>query len=303
MLHCDPTLDVGQVGVRAGPLTGAADALDGPALRPRRPHLAPAPHRGPDLRPRQARHRAARVVSRRLDPRAGVSVVWGMVRAGAAHNVIPESGHAAGTVRMLDPLAWAEAEGLVAGADRRDRRALRRHRRGRLPPRRPAGRQRAPAPPAARRAPCARCSATAGQVATTQSLGGEDFGWYLERVPGAMVRLGTRTPGGPTYDLHQGNLRIDERSHRRSPRGCSPRWPSRPCCLSGITAPDVCVGRGNNLISSGRDPSRAGTCRVRVTPTCARRGRTTRNTAGGRREENGTDGGGRRAGAVAGRVR
>ena len=45
-----------------------------------------------------------------------------------------------------------------------------------------------------------------------QSLGGEDFGWYLDRVPGAMVRLGTRTPGGPTYDLHQGNLRVDERA-------------------------------------------------------------------------------------------
>ena len=26
-----------------------------------------------------------------------------------------------------------------------------------------------------------------------------------------MGRLGTRTPGGPTYDLHQGDLRIDER--------------------------------------------------------------------------------------------
>jgi len=47
---------------------------------------------------------------------------------------------------------------------------------------------------------------------TTQSLGGEDFAWYLEQVPGAMARLGTRTPGGPTYDLHQGNLRVDEAS-------------------------------------------------------------------------------------------
>jgi amidohydrolase len=27
-----------------------------------------------------------------------------------------------------------------------------------------------------------------------------------------MGRLGTRTPGGPTYDLHQGNLRVDDRS-------------------------------------------------------------------------------------------
>ena len=27
-----------------------------------------------------------------------------------------------------------------------------------------------------------------------------------------MARLGTRTPGGATYDLHQGNLRVDERA-------------------------------------------------------------------------------------------
>jgi metal-dependent amidase/aminoacylase/carboxypeptidase family protein len=52
----------------------------------------------------------------------------------------------------------------------------------------------------------------AGQVTARQSLGGEDFGWYLHHVPGAMARLGTRTPGGQTYDLHQGNLRVDERA-------------------------------------------------------------------------------------------
>jgi amidohydrolase len=51
-----------------------------------------------------------------------------------------------------------------------------------------------------------------GHVSTAQSLGGEDFGWYLDSVPGAMARLGTRTPGGATYDLHQGNLRIDEKA-------------------------------------------------------------------------------------------
>ena len=51
-----------------------------------------------------------------------------------------------------------------------------------------------------------------GHVSTAQCLGGEDFGWYLDRVPGAMLRLGTRTPGGPTYDLHQGNLQVDERA-------------------------------------------------------------------------------------------
>ena len=47
---------------------------------------------------------------------------------------------------------------------------------------------------------------------TEQSLGGEDFAWYLTKVPGAMARLGTRTPGGRSYDIHQGNLVIDERA-------------------------------------------------------------------------------------------
>ena len=51
-------------------------------------------------------------------------------------------------------------------------------------------------------------------VPTSQSLGGEDFSWYLAKVPGAMARLGTRTPGGRTFDLHQGDLIIDEESVR-----------------------------------------------------------------------------------------
>ena len=41
-------------------------------------------------------------LSRRVDPRAGLSVVWGVVRAGVARNVIPSLGELAGTVRMLD---------------------------------------------------------------------------------------------------------------------------------------------------------------------------------------------------------
>ena len=47
-------------------------------------------------------------------------------------------------------------------------------------------------------------------VPTSQSLGGEDFSWYLAHTDGAMARLGTRTHGGPTFDLHQGDLVVDE---------------------------------------------------------------------------------------------
>jgi amidohydrolase len=209
-LHCDPSLDVGQVGMRVGAITGAADSvrvvLSGRGGHTSRPHLTQ------DLTFALATMitEIPAVLSRRLDPRSGVSMVWGMVRAGSAQNVIPAYGEAAGTVRMLDPVAWAGAEelvtslihqvvspfGVVADVD---------YTRG--------------VPPVVNQPRSTALLADAveltlgedGVVSTTQSLGGEDFGWYLEHVPGAMGRLGTRTPGGPTYDLHQGDLRIDER--------------------------------------------------------------------------------------------
>ena len=210
-LHCDPSLDVGQVGLREGPITGAADHLEvlltGSGGHTSRPHLTE------DLTYALGKvvTELPAILSRRLDPRAGVSVVWGIVHAGSAHNVIPASGRIGGTVRMLDAVAWSEAEKLVpvlveqivapygvhAQVD---------YQRG--------------VPPVVNdldsivllgRA-VERVLGPAGHVPTQQSLGGEDFGWYLDRVRGAMGRLGTRTPGGPTYDLHQGNLRVDDRA-------------------------------------------------------------------------------------------
>lgn len=210
-LHADPGLDVGTVGLREGPLTGAADHLDvllsGKGGHTSRPHLTE------DLTFVLAKvvTELPAVLSRRLDPRAGVSVVWGMVRAGSAVNVIPATGRAGGTVRMLDAIAWADAEELIR--DTIDQIVE------------PYGVQ--PTVTYLRGVPPVvnehRSTALLGQavetvlgeeghVATSQSLGGEDFAWYLDSVPGAMARLGTRTPGGPTYDLHQGDLRIDERA-------------------------------------------------------------------------------------------
>jgi amidohydrolase len=49
-------------------------------------------------------------------------------------------------------------------------------------------------------------------VDTEQSMGGEDFAWYLDTVPGALARLGVRAPGGAAFDLHQGTFDIDERA-------------------------------------------------------------------------------------------
>ncbi|KRF18868.1 N-acyl-L-amino acid amidohydrolase [Nocardioides sp. Soil797] len=210
-LHCDPTVDVGNVGLREGPLTGAADALDvhlvGKGGHTSRPHLTE------DLTFALGKlvTELPAVLSRRLDPRAGVSVVWGLIRAGAIHNVIPATGRVAGTVRMLDAVAWAGAEDLVR--ELVDQivapygvRAETGYVRG-VPP---VVNDHAAIGAMGRAV--AAVLGPEGAVPTLQSLGGEDFGWYLEHVPGAMGRLGTRTPGGPIYDLHQGDLRIDERA-------------------------------------------------------------------------------------------
>jgi amidohydrolase len=210
-LHCDPTIDVGQVGMREGPITGAADSLEirlsGSGGHTSRPHLTE------DLTFALAKivTELPAVLSRRLDPRAGVSVVWGHLHTGRATNVIPDSGSLAGTVRMLDAVAWSDMEprirryvaeivapyGVTADVD---------YRRG-VPPV-----VNDPASVALLGRAVDDVLGPTGRALTAQSLGGEDFAWYLTRAPGAMGRLGTRTPGGPTYDIHQGNLRVDERA-------------------------------------------------------------------------------------------
>ena len=208
-LHCDPALDVGQIGLREGPLTGAADAMT-VRLRGHGGHTS-RPHLTQDLTFALGTlvTQLPAALSRRLDPRAGVSLVWGMIRSGSAKNVIPATGEASGTVRMLDAVAWAEAEHLIRelieqivapyGVDTEVE-----YVRG-VPPV-----VNAPASTGILGRATEQVVGKDRHVYTPQSLGGEDFAWYLESVPGAMARLGTRTPGGPTYDLHQGNLRIDE---------------------------------------------------------------------------------------------
>jgi amidohydrolase len=211
-MHCDPSLEVGRVGLKSGPITAAADALEvvltGPGGHTSRPHNTV------DLV-----HALATVATglpealgRLVDPRAGLCLVWGHISSGVAANAIPRSGTLKGTLRVLDKDAWRDAPQMVQrvvdalvlpyGAH-----AEVRYRRG-VPP--VVNDQSATALFAA----AVRASlGTSAAVPTLQSLGGEDFGWYLERVPGAMARLGVRPPGQERpHDLHQGTFDVDEGS-------------------------------------------------------------------------------------------
>ncbi|MGI8682141.1 MAG: amidohydrolase [Mycobacteriales bacterium] len=209
-LHCDPGLEVGHIGLKPGPITAASDALEvvlsGPGGHTSRPQNTV------DLV-----HALATVatdlpqaLSRLVDPRAGLCLVWGHVSAGVAGNAIPRSGTLKGTVRVLDKAAWDRAPELVqrlvdalvkpygASAEVRYARGV---------------------PPVVNdvAATALFTAAVRGSlgpgvaVPTLQSLGGEDFAWFLDRVPGSMARLGVRPPGQDfSHDLHQGGFDVDE---------------------------------------------------------------------------------------------
>lgn len=209
-LHCDPRLDVGKVGLKAGPITSACDKIlvrvGGPGGHTARPHLTA------DLVFALAKilTELPAALSRRVDPRSSLSLVWGRVEAGSAANAIPDEGVAEGTVRCLDEQAWqaapdmirallesvAGAYGVTADMD---------YVRG--------------VPPVVNDEVSVQMLAEAAEGVlgegsaepTQQSLGGEDFGWYLDSIPGAFARLGTRTPGSDQLaDIHQGTFDVDE---------------------------------------------------------------------------------------------
>ncbi|MER5637049.1 amidohydrolase [Kitasatospora sp. NPDC002227] len=214
-VHCDPKVQVGRIGLKAGAITSACDqlklSLEGPGGHTARPHLTT------DLVTAIARMAAdlPPALGRRMDPRWGVSLVWGRIASGSASNVIPQRAELEGTVRCLELAGWREApealHELIAriAETYRAKWTLDYHR---------------GVPPVVNEkasveqldtAMTARFAAGAGPVVepTEQSLGGEDFSWYLEHAPGALARLGVRAPHDTTVrDLHQGNFDVDERA-------------------------------------------------------------------------------------------
>ncbi|MFF4502255.1 M20 family metallopeptidase [Streptomyces sp. NPDC001401] len=209
-VHCDPKVDAGRIGLRQGAITSACDrlevALDGPGGHTARPHLTT------DLVTAAARVAidVPALAGRRVDTRSGLAITWGRIESGHAPNVIPQHAELSGTVRCLDIEAWRQAPDLVVAAidevaNLHGAKSEINYVRG--------------VPPVVndpdvtdllRDAMTARRGAQSVED-TEQSLGGEDFSWYLEHVPGAMARLGVRTPGERTVrDLHQGDFDADE---------------------------------------------------------------------------------------------
>jgi amidohydrolase len=210
-LHCAPRIDAGLIGVRSGPFTAAADKVEvrltGLGGHTARPHLTA------DLV-----YALGRVIvdvpsllDRRTDRLAGISLVWGAVRAGEAINAIPIEGSVSGTVRTLNVDAWHAAPDLVTrlvhdvvAATGAKAEVIYTH----------------GVPPISNDPAATAVIAQAGRAALGAdrvieapiSMAGEDFAFYLQQVPGAMFRLGVGVPGMERkFDLHQSDFDVDER--------------------------------------------------------------------------------------------
>jgi amidohydrolase len=210
-LHCDPKLDAGRVGVRSGPLTAAADLigldLHGPGGHTARPGLTVDLVRV-----------AATVVSGLPDlirerARGDVLVVFGMLTAGHAANVIPAHAQLRGTLRTHDLDVWKDAERLVHDAVAElvgptGARFTLDYLQG--------------TPPVVNDAvETERVAAVARAIVgpdaveeAPQSYGGDSFAWYVEQVPGSYARLGVHDPAraGDRLDLHSSTFDVDERA-------------------------------------------------------------------------------------------
>ena len=211
-LHCDPRLDVGKVGTRTGPITAACDKIKvrvtGPGGHTARPHLTA------DLVYALGKivTELPAALSRRVDPRSSLSLVWGRVSAGSAANAIPDDGGVEGTVRCLDDEAWHEAPDLLKALLESVASAYgviaELHYQRNVPPT-----VNEPVSTAILETAAAQVLGHEAVIPSPQSLGGEDFAWYLESVPGSLARLGTRAPGsGADFDIHQAVFDVDERA-------------------------------------------------------------------------------------------
>jgi amidohydrolase len=210
-LHCDPRLQAGRVGLKAGAITSTSDVVElrlfGPGGHTSRPHLTTdlVYALGTVITGLPA------LLTRRLDPRAAAVMVWGAVHSGDAANAIPQEGELRGTLRMMDRGSWDIVEPLVrelvaellaptqAGFELTYHRGV---------------------PPVDNEVLSTEMMRTAAQRAlgpdsvalAEQSTGAEDFAVFLDQVPGSLARLGVWDGISRKVDLHSSSFTVDERA-------------------------------------------------------------------------------------------
>jgi amidohydrolase len=210
--HVDRRYEVGQVVAQEGPVAASADnfriELIGAGAHAARPHESADPVVGAAALITALQT----LVSRRLDPAAPGVVTVASVHAGTANNVIPPRAELTGTIRAVNS---ASRDFLL---DELRRMSLHVASAYRLEARVSFGAEtpplvNSPAPISwARDAVRAILGDKALVPLAGANMGGEDFAYYLERMPGCFLRIGAREPGGPWLPAHSPQFYAAEES-------------------------------------------------------------------------------------------
>jgi amidohydrolase len=200
--HVDRRFAVGEVVAQEGALAASTDTfrivLHGEGAHGARPQEA----RDPVVGAAELIIALQTIVSRRLDPSLPGVVTVGAVHAGRAANVIPESAELTGTIRAttagsrallvgeLERIAHAVAGTHLLEADVRITEGTP-----------PIVNPREGAAWAARAVRAVLGERALVPLGTT-NMGGEDFAFYLEKMPGCFLRIGAREPGGEHRAAH-----------------------------------------------------------------------------------------------------
>ena len=210
-LHVWPELATGTIGSRTGTFLAAAGEVD-ITIRGKGGHAA-MPHHciDPVVTSAKIITELQTIISRNLDPLDSGVISITKVHAGEAYNVIPETVHLAGTIRALtmDRFRWLRerVQSLVTQvAAANDCEATIEFPGNPYPPTVNDG--------AVWNTVQDFASELLGREAVQEIppvMGGEDFAFYTEQVPGCFVGLGTRNEEtGCTHQVHHPLFKPDE---------------------------------------------------------------------------------------------
>ncbi len=189
-MHGWPALDLGRIGTAEGPFMASADFWT-ITIHGRGAHAA-YPHRGVDpiVAASHVVSALQTLTSRETNPLDALVVTVARLSAGSAKNVIPQTAELEGTIRALSPAVRDRAlerfrQMVEATASAFGARAEIEFGRGY-----PVLHNEVRSSALVREAADATIGSDAMVVDVPPSMGAEDFAFYLERIPGAMWRLG-----------------------------------------------------------------------------------------------------------------
>ena len=208
-LHSFPDLQVGEVGYNPGPTMAAVDQFVA-KIKGTQSHGA-YPHLGVDpiVMASQAVLALQTIRSRNLSPLEPSVITVGIFRGGERFNIIPGEVHLEGTVRTYSEEVRGEVERrmreILDGITRAGGGSFEMEYKKNAP-----ATVNDPALSQTSAASLAR-SVGAGNVKLVEpSMGGEDFAYFANRIPGFYFRLGVVAPGTTSGGLHTPTFRADD---------------------------------------------------------------------------------------------